>query len=203
MSPAATPVVIDTAEVFRIKNVDETVLHLTLGSRRWDIEPGGSAIVPFELIRLWWGDPRSRAGVYGKFSDGKEKGWINKREDEILRLGVKYGTYASDVQTLNDPEWPLGDKRHGIEPRRVPHKILVQTEAGQDIVPVAFAEEPITYRALNNEPQDLNDEVTYREDLERRFDELQSEIRASRQLGTEDDSEVDGGTPPPATRARR
>lgn len=201
MSPAA--VVIDTAEVFRIKNDDETVLHLSLGSRSWDIEPGGSALVPFEVIRINWGDPRSKPGVYGKFADGREKGWINKREDEIKRLGVWYGTYATDAATLNDTEWPIGDKAFGT-PRTVPHKVRVQTEGGEEIILPAFDTEGRSYRALNNEPKDLTDEVTYRQDLEQRMEDLQAEMRATRQMGTEDDTEVDGGGPAaPAARSRR
>lgn len=175
-SPSST--IIDSGETFRLRNDGDTELELKHGLRTIKIAPKKSGLVPFELIRVWWGDPRSRTGAYTKFSDSVEKGWINKREDEIQRLGVLYGTYASDVATLNDPEWPPGDPRYGREPRRVPHPVSIQTESGDIVVPACFdTSGDAVYSAMRTESEDLNDQVQYREHLEKRLDEIQHELR--------------------------
>jgi hypothetical protein len=64
-SPTGSPssVIIDTGDVLRLRNDHPTepcvVVHK---GRRYSIDPGRSAIVPFELVRIWWGDPRARTG---------------------------------------------------------------------------------------------------------------------------------------------
>jgi hypothetical protein len=191
---ASTPskTVIDTGEVFRLRNDSETeTLKLSLGRRTWTIEPGSTALVPFEVIRVHWGDPRSRTGVYGKFSDSLEKGWINKREDEIKRLGVMYGSYANDVATLLEPEWPTHDVHYGT-PKVVPHPVSVQTERGQPVILPAFdTGGEAVHAGIRNESENLNDEVQYREHLERQLDEIREELAKVSGRSAPDDTEVD------------
>lgn len=195
MPAAASKTVIDTGETFRIRNDHETEpLDVSLGKRTWHVEPGKTALVPFEIIRIWWGDPRCRTGVFTKFADSKESGYINKREEEIGRLGVLYGTYANDVETLLNPEWPPGDSRYGVEPRRVPHPISVQTEGGDRVIPCCFdLTGEAVYGAVRNDSEDLNDQVVYREHLETRLDEIQAELRSLQGVSDPDDAEVDAG----------
>lgn len=188
----ASSVVIDTGEMFRLRNdhPDESLV-VTHGKRRFTIAPGQTALVPFEVIRVNWGDPRSRPGEFRKFSDSLEDGWVNKREAEIARLGVHYGSYAADVDTLLDPEWPLGDKRRGIVPKRVPWPVSVATEGGDIIVPACFDRAgDAVYGLIADETQNLDDQVQYREHLERRFDEMKAEIARLRGIEN-DDTEVD------------
>lgn len=191
-SPSPSKVIIDTGEVFRLRNDSETeTLKLSLGRRTWTIEPGSTALVPFEVIRVHWGDPRSRPNVYGKFSDSLEKGWINKREDEIKRLGVMYGSYANDVRTLNDPEWPTHDIHYGTE-KNVPHPVSVQTERGATVILPAFDEGgEAVHAGVRNESEDLNDQVQYREHLERQLDEIREELAKVAGRSAPDDTEVD------------
>lgn len=189
-TPSAT--VIDTGETFRLRNDHATDdLVVADGKRTIRVAPGKTALVSFDVIRVHWGDPRSRPEVYGKFSDSKETGYINKREDEITRLGILYGSYASDQASLVDPEWPP-NSAFAIEPKRVPHPISVQTESGQAVIPACFdtGGEAI-YAALKNDREDLNDAVAYREHLEKRMDEMREEIRSLSGVESGDDAEVD------------
>ena len=190
----ATPsqIIIDTGEIYRIRNDhEEKELVLKLGRRSWTVPAGGTALVPFEVIRINWGDPRSRPEVFTKFEDSLEKGYINKREDEIKRLGVHYGSYAQDVGTLNAPEWPPMDVNYGSD-KTVPHPVSVQTEGGTPIILPAFDEtNGAIYGAVRNESTDLNDQVQYREHLERQLDDIREQLAQVKGTQAIDDAEVD------------
>lgn len=185
--------VIDTVEVFRLRNDSETdVLELSLNGRAFKVAPGRSALVPFELIRVYWGDPRSRPGVFTKFSDGKERGWVNKREDEISRLGNLYGSFATSVDMLLDPEFPSSSDRYGHR-KHIPHPVSVKTESGDEIVLPCFDRGATRiYAAVQTDTVDLNDPVTYQRHLETRMDELRSELEDLRAGRAADDTTVDG-----------
>lgn len=186
-------VMIDSGDTFILTNLSETeTLEVTLRGRTYKIEPGQNGFVPFELIRVWWGDPRSREDVFGKFSDSLEKGYINKREDEIKRLGVLYGSYAGDVVSLNDPEWPAMDPRRG-SPKRVPHPVRIRTERGEDIIPAGLdVTNKKVYAAVRRDSEDLSDEVQYRQHLEEQMDEMRAELARLGATRAESDVEVDG-----------
>jgi hypothetical protein len=193
-APSATT--IDTGEIFRLRN-DSTDTELVIpalspGGRTWTVAPGKSALVPFEVIRVWWGDPRSRPEQYTKFSDSKERGWINKREDEIRRLGVLYGSYSTDVDSLLNPDYPRGHVEYG-SPKRVPHPISVQTEAGETVVPACFdTSGTAVYGAVRTDSEDLNDQVAYQAHVERQLDTLREELaRLKGDQGMADDAGVD------------
>jgi hypothetical protein len=189
---APSSIVIDSGETYRLRNdhpTDELVVKHE--KRTFRVAAGKSALVPFEVIRVWWGDPRCRAGVFVKFSDSKEEGYVNKREAEIARLGVLYGTYAADVRSLNDPDWPMNSPNYG-QPRRTPWPITVTNEAGEQIVPCGLdLSGEMVYSTIHDESRDLNDQVQYQEHLEARIDKLQEELRRVAGGGVEDDAEVD------------
>jgi hypothetical protein len=193
------PVPIDSGDIFRLRNDSETeelVIPATQTYKAYRIPPGKTGLVPFEPIRVWWGDPRCKPQVMTRFRDssiriGEPRGFINTREDELRRLGVLYGSYASDVQTLLDPEYQRGSPHFG-ETKRVPHPISVQTESGDPIVPLCFDLTGDTvYPAVDNSTESLTDEVAYRTHLEKRLDEMKAEL--NRISGASDDAEVDVG----------
>lgn len=189
----ATIPTIDTGDNFRLRNDHETEdLKVGLNGRTYRVAPGKSAIVPFELIRLYWGDPRSRTGVYTKFSDSGGRGYVNQRELEINRLGNLYGSFAGDQADLVDPEWSRGHARAG-EIKHTPWPVSIQSEAGETIVPACFDETTErVYHSVQTESEDLNDQVAYQAHLEKRFDELKEELRQVRgDRAAADDAEVD------------
>jgi hypothetical protein len=189
----ATPsnTIIDSGDMFRIRNDEDRVLNVTYERRKYVVEPKQTALVPFGLICEFWGDPRARTGRFEKFSDSKEKGWIPKREDELKRLGGKYGTYSEDIETLVAEEWPAGNPSQGT-PKGRPHRVSIQTDDGKVIVPVCFdTTGDAVYAAVRNESEDLNDQVQYREHLEQEMDKLKEQMRALQGIGAPDDAEVD------------
>jgi len=188
----ASNVIIDTGEMFRLRNDHETdALELVHGRRRFNIAPGQTALVPFELIRIHWGDPRSRYGEFRKFSDSRESGYVNKRELEIARLGVHYGSYVADAAGLIDPDWPPNDERHGKVEKHCPWPVTIGTEGGDIIVPVCFdVAGTEIYGMVATESADLNDAVQYREHLEQQLDQIREQLRTMQGAG-QDDTEVD------------
>ena len=190
---APSTIVIDSGETFRLRNDHPTDdLVVTHGKRKYSIGPGKTGLVPFEVIRVWWGDPRSRPNVFTKFSDSLEAGHVNKREAEIARLGVMYGSYVADVDSLNDPEWPPGDPRRGVEPKRTPWPVTVTTEGGQVVVPACFDRtSEAVYGSVQSESADLNDQVQYQQHVETELDRLREELRRIQGRTEPDDTEVD------------
>ncbi len=188
-------VIVDTGETFRLRNDHPSdTLELVHGKRRFTVAPGKSALVPFELIRLWWGDPRARPGQFTRFSDSADDGYVNKLEDEIQRLGVKYGSYVADVVSLNDPEWPVGDPQRGQVPKRTPWPITVHNEAGDQIIPCGLdlSSEAI-YPGVSNESENLDDAVQLRQHYERELDAIKEQLARLGPAATQvtDDTEVD------------
>jgi hypothetical protein len=72
--------------------------------------------------------------------------------------------------------------------------VSIQTEAGETVIPPCFDETgDLIYHAVQTETEDLNDPVTYRDHLEKRFDEMAAELRRlqGQDGSATDDAEVD------------
>ena len=100
--PVATPIRIDSSDSFRIINESNTTATFIWNKRTWHVEPGQAAFVPFDVVRLYFGDPRSVTGTTKRYRDSKGEGDIPKREEEVRRLCVLYGVYGEDTQRLTD-----------------------------------------------------------------------------------------------------
>ena len=77
------------------------VLDLVWVRRHYIIGPGAQRQVPFDVVRLYFGDPRSVVGEPGKFEDfdGK-RGDIAKREDEVRRVAGVWGLYDQNIHMM-------------------------------------------------------------------------------------------------------
>jgi hypothetical protein len=80
---------------------------LPFGRFSWDgedylggLEAGQAKLVPFDLVRVFFGDPRSVNGVQGRTEDKNGVGDIAPRENEIRRLCVLYGIYDVNADLL-------------------------------------------------------------------------------------------------------
>jgi len=111
MAIAASPgqLVIEPEQQFIITNNGDEPLSLTWASRTYVIEPGDHKVVPFDIVRLYFGDPRSVRGVEQKYDDPREIGghknpnpYIARREKEVERLSVLYGLYHGNEAKLVD-----------------------------------------------------------------------------------------------------
>ena len=66
------------------------------------LEAGHSRLVPFDLVRLYFGDPRSVMSKFGRTEDRNGIGDIPPREQEIRRLSALYGLYDTNAGQLAD-----------------------------------------------------------------------------------------------------
>lgn len=66
----------------------------------YPLAPGEKTIVPFDIISLYFGDPRSRNGMIQKFMDSRGEGVIPTREAELGRIAVFWGVYEDGVDRL-------------------------------------------------------------------------------------------------------
>jgi hypothetical protein len=128
--PRASDVVIDTGMMYRVRN--NTDSRLTIGDKRtallrWDriayeCGPGEETIVPWPVIALYFGDPRSKHGMVAEATDSRGTHMVPARGDELLRLSVFYGCYEHNVDVLA---------------ARIPD-VTIMTLDGMEIIPPCF-----------------------------------------------------------------
>jgi hypothetical protein len=67
------------------------------------MDPGEKKLVPFDVVRVYFGDPRSIMTAGQRFEDRKGKvGDIAPRPEETRRLSVLYGVYDTDAHLVKD-----------------------------------------------------------------------------------------------------
>lgn len=106
--PRADVLKLDSGKMYFITN--NTSKPLTLPDGRtpllryarvpYPVAPGEREIVPFDVIALYFGDPRSRNGIIQKYKDSRGEGMIQSREAELGRISVFWGVYEQGVDTL-------------------------------------------------------------------------------------------------------
>ncbi len=85
----------------KVTNYSEVPIELRFNRKSSVIPPnGGNAIVDFHAARIAFGDPRSRETEITVYVDDI-KYIIPRREDELKRLHVRYGTYY-DLPALQE-----------------------------------------------------------------------------------------------------
>ena len=79
------------------------ILDLIWVRRHYIIPPGAQRQVPFDVVRLYFGDPRSVVGEPGKFEDfdGK-RGDIAPREKEVQRVAGLWGLYDQNIHMMQE-----------------------------------------------------------------------------------------------------
>jgi hypothetical protein len=97
-----TDIRIDSGDSFFIENhsTDKT-LEFQWNRLVYKIAPGMKKIVPFDVVALFFGDPRSIAGRSVPYRDSRGPGMVPDRRVEVMRLSVRYGVYeqgAADIR---------------------------------------------------------------------------------------------------------
>lgn len=128
--PRADVLKLDSGKSYFIQNNTDRPLTLPDGRSPllkyariiYPLGAGEREIVPFPLIALLFGDPRSRNGMIQKFKDSSGEGMIQSREAELSRIAVFWGVYEQGVDTL----------------ARVIPDVTILTLQGQEITPPCF-----------------------------------------------------------------
>ena len=134
-----TPIKFDSQDVMTLHNVGDTTLTFKLPRQKFILEPNQRAFVPFNLIRIYFGDPRAIPGTRRMFEDSTGKGTIPMREYEVDRLKTLYGVYGEDSKTLEE----------------VAPKVIIETSTGQEILPPLYDRDGSKSQAVA--PRDISE----------------------------------------------
>lgn len=106
--PQASEVILDTGLQYYVENHDDK--RLTTGDGKTDLlrynriayrcEPGQRVIVPWAVVALYFGDPRSQNEKIVEAEDSQGVHKVPQRGSELLRLAVFYGVYEQGVDDL-------------------------------------------------------------------------------------------------------
>jgi hypothetical protein len=165
--PRAADVVIDTGLHYRVRN--NTDSRLTTGDGRtpllrWDriayeCSPGEEVVVPWPVIALYFGDPRSKHGIVGEATDSRGTHTVPARGDELLRLSVFYGVYEHNVDILS---------------ARIPD-VTIMTLDGKEIIPPCFDPDAEYIYGYERNFQKSGDVATLIENLQDQIDSLKTQ----------------------------
>jgi len=110
ISPATLTkqVLLDTGRHYFVRNNTHRPLTLPDGETpllryariEYDVGPGEEVAVPFPVIALYFGDPRSQ-NIVVEAEDSLGVHRVPTRESELLRLSVFYGIYQQGVKQLH------------------------------------------------------------------------------------------------------
>jgi hypothetical protein len=83
------------------KLVEPSPITMSWNRKEYVVEPGATLQVPFDAMRLKFGDPRAMVGQVQRFPgpDGRN-GIIPTREAEVIRLSIAWGLYQQGAHLL-------------------------------------------------------------------------------------------------------
>jgi hypothetical protein len=191
--PRTSEVVLDTGLQYYVRNNTEE--RLTIGDGKTDLlrydriayrcEPGEEVLVPWPVIALYFGDPRSQHGKIIKASDSRGEHQVPTRGDELLRLSVFYGTYEQDVDFIAN----------------VVPDVTISTQGGVEIIPPCFDPEGEHIYGFQRNMQKSNDVATLLAEMEASQERQQREIdslkaqQQSREIHGDNDGAIPVDTP--------
>lgn len=172
----------DSKDTFLLTNTGESILTFKVARQKWIIEPGQQAFVPFQLIQIYFGDPRSVPGSRRMFNDSTGEGTIASREEVVDRLKVLYGVYGEDAAKLED---------------RIPN-CTIRTTTGTVVYTPAIDREGNHVQAINNKSvadiNSLDDVAAIIAQQERQLEQMRQRMDAMKSNG-DNDAEVETDTP--------
>jgi hypothetical protein len=167
--------------------LEEVIGPLPFGRFVWDgedylggLEEGMAKLVPFDLVRLYWGDPRSIVGTFGRTESRKGVvGDIPPREQEIRRLCVLYGIYDTNMDLL---------------PKAVPDCSITTADGTEVFTPATDPEGKHIY-GYAHDTAEVHDIATQLQHMREQIKILETMAKAEDKRGAKNDGsdvEVDG-----------
>lgn len=168
-------------------NIEKVRGPLPYGKYVWDgvdhlggMEKGEQRYVPFDVIRVYFGDPRSIMTGPQRFEDRRGNvGDIAPRPEETRRLSVLYGVYDTDAARVHEV---------------VPDVLIMNAEDVPIFCPATDPSGLHVYGHLS-ESNESHDLATQLEQMKMQTRLLEERIKAQEQKGhdnTGSDVEVDG-----------
>ena len=166
--PRTSDTILDTGLQYYVEN--RTDERLTLPDGRtpllrfdriaYDVEPGQRVIVPWAVIALYFGDPRSRHGQVVEATDSRGVHYVPARGDELLRLSVFYGVYENGVGYLAE----------------VVPDVRITTLEGMEIIPPCFDPDGDFTYGFQRNMQKSGDVATLIDQMEKQQAHLQEQL---------------------------
>ena len=146
------------------------------------MKKGQAKLVPFDLVRVYFGDPRSVPGVQGRTEDRRGTvGDIAPREAELRRLATVYGLYEANMARL---------------PEAVPDVTITTADDIEVICPAVDPDGEHVY-GFAKETAEVHDVATRLAQLEAETRMLKGQLQAEAESGRKNDgADVDHDEPP-------
>jgi hypothetical protein len=191
--PRSNNTVLDTGLQYYVENLTDT--PLTLPDNRtpllrydriaYNCNAHQKVIVPWPVVALYFGDPRSQHGTTVEASDSRGKHYVPARGDELLRLSVFYGVYEEGV-----------DKLINVVPN-----VRVTTLDGIEIIPPCFDPDGDFIYGFERNMERSSDVATLIDQLERQSNHLQQQLddlkaaQTAREIHGDNDGEIPEDNP--------
>ena len=185
--PRQSGTVLDTGQHYFVQN--NTDERLTLPDGRTDFlrwarvayrcEAREKVIVPWPVIALYFGDPRSQMDKIVKAEDSQGEHQVPMRPAELLRLSVFYGVYEQGVDAIAN---------------MVPD-VTISTLTGVEITPPVFDPYGEHIYGFQRSMQKSNDIATLMGQMQAELDELRSRYDSIQVLGQDNDGKIPEDTP--------
>lgn len=82
---------IDASDLFQLTNLEDHLLRFTVAGKNYAVGAGQTVYVPFDLVKLYFGDPRSGLMERSYKDESGNRIHIPSRARELDRLGTWYG----------------------------------------------------------------------------------------------------------------
>jgi hypothetical protein len=185
--PRANTLKLDSGKMMFIQNNTSAPLFLPdgrtpllrYGGIFYPLASGEKDIVPFALISLLFGDPRSRPGLVQKYKDSTGEGFIQSREAELDRISVFWGVYEQGIADIGN----------------VVPDVTITTLQNQEVIPPCF--DPHGDVQYGFEKGDIDTQAGAAGQLaqmQEQMDQLRAEMEAMRQRG-DNDADVEEDLP--------
>lgn len=177
--PRQSGATLDTGQHYFVQN--NTDSRLTLPDGRTDLlrwarvayrcEPNDKAIVPWPVIALYFGDPRSQIGKIGKAEDSQGEHSVPDRNAELMRLSVFWGVYEQGVDAI----------------AAVVPDVTITTLTGIEIVPPCFDPYAEHVYGFQKSMQKSHDIATLMGQMQDELDELRQRYDSIQLNGGDND----------------
>jgi hypothetical protein len=185
---------IDSADMFYVENHSpENSVTFGWANRMYTIGPMKKRLVPFDVICLYFGDPRSKVGQIVPFTDSTGSGHVPERYAEVKRLCVRYGVYEQGMDNIKG-SWDIENARLLADGkpalRGEVFDCIVTNETGDVIIPPLFDHDGSESNiGFNIGDQSSEDVATILSNLRNRIDQLEGQKEALDERGGNNDDE--------------
>jgi hypothetical protein len=185
---------LDSGDSFYIENHNpEKSLEFGWAGRTYHIGPMKKRLVPFDVVALYYGDPRSRVGQILSFQDSTGSGQVPERHSEVKRLCIRYGVYEQGAGNIIESlaQRQQEERMAGRTPLRDENlQVRITTDTGEEIVPPLFDHEGTLSRYEFTHGTTRSDDVaTIIDNLTTRINQLEDQKNALDDLGGENDDD--------------